>query len=159
MTTRTVKVLGWGVGSATLTATLDNKTVFTGQVDLEEMTADNESEQTAPTLFTFEIPMDYTGTMHMTVFVANATVRFGQILANYTEVEMGSIIYSSGVDNYLDVAEYDADYVRDPRTNVTIDSVPQSANRTLGKGTWHWPVSPGSTLAHDLVVPKPGIPE
>jgi hypothetical protein len=159
MTTRTVKVLGWGVGSATLKATLDSKTVFDGQVDLEEMTAENESEQTAPTLFAFEIPMDYAGTMHMTVSVANAVVRFGQILANYKEVEMGSIMYSSGVDNYLDVAEYDADYVRDPRTNVTIDGMPQSADRALGKGTWHWVISPGSTLAHDLVVPKPGVLE
>jgi hypothetical protein len=159
MTTRTVKVLGWGLGSASLKAILDNETVFDGQVDLEEMTADNESEQTAPTLFTFEIPMDYVGTMHMTVSVANAAVRFGQILANYTEVEMGSIMCGSGVDNYLDVAEYNADYVRDPRTNVTIDNVRQSADRAIGKGTWHWPVLPGSTLAHDLVVPKPGVLE
>jgi hypothetical protein len=157
MTTRTVKVLGWGVGSAAVTATLDGATVFDGQVDLVEMTADNESEQTAPTLFTFEIPMDYVGTMHMTVLVANATTRFGQMIVNYKEVEMGAITYSSGVDDYLDIAEFDADYVRDPRTNVTIDNVPQSADRKLGKGTWQWTVNPGSTLAHDLVVPSPGM--
>lgn len=159
MTNRTVKVLGWGMGSspAKITAILDGETVFDGQVDLEELTADNEKEQTAPTLFTFELPMDYVGTKHMTISVADATVRFGQIVANYTEVGMGSITYSSGVDVYMDVAEYDSEYVRDPRTKVTIDKVAQSADRTIGKGTWHWIVTPGSTLAHDLIVLKPGL--
>ena len=161
MTTRTVKVLGWGMSasSAVVTAMLDGDTVFDGQVNLVEMTANNDGEQTAPTLFTFEIPMDYVGTMHMTVSVAGAPVRFGQILVNYKEVGMGSINYSSGADNYLDIAEYDANYVCDPRTNVTIDNVPQSADRAIGKGTWHWIVSPGSTLAHDLAVPAPGALE
>jgi hypothetical protein len=159
MTTRTVKVLGWGTGvsPAKITATLDGNTVFDGQVNLVELAADNESEQTAPTLFTFEIPMNYAGTMHMTVSVANAPVRFGQIVANYTEVGMGGITYSSGADNYMDVADYDSDYVRDPRTNVTINNIVQSADRKLGKGAWHWIVSPGLTLAHDLIVPKPGM--
>ena len=161
MITRTVKVLGWGMsaGSATLKATLDSKTVFDGQVDLVEMTTDNDGEQTAPTLFTFEIPLEYVGTMHMTVSVDNVPVRFGQIIANYKEVGMGSINYSSGPDNYFDIAEFDVNYVCDPRTNVTIDNVPQSADRAIGKGTWHWNVSPGSTLAHDLVVSKPGVVE
>ena len=162
MITRTVKMLGWGTESSTaaITAILYGNTVFNGLVNLEEMTADNESEQTAPTLFTFEIPIDYVGTMYMKISVDNATVRFGQIVANYTEVGMGSITYSSGPDDYIDVAEYDADYVRDPRTNVTIDDEAQpQPDRKIYKGAWHWTVTPGSTLAHDLIVPRPGLLE
>ena len=161
MPTRTVKVLGWGMGvsPAKITATLDGNTVFNGQVDLAELTTDNEKEQTAPTLFTFDLPMAYAGTMHMTVSVAGATVRFGQIIANYMEVDMGNTSYSSGANNYLDVAEYDADYVRDPRSNVTIDNIAQPVDRTTAKGTWHWTVSPGSTLEHDLIISNPGLAE
>jgi hypothetical protein len=157
MTTRTVKVLGWGTGTAEITAISDGETVFSDSVNLVEMTVDNESEQTAPTLFTFELPMDFSGTKQMVISVAGAPVRFGQITANYAEINMGAITYSSGADTYLDIAEYDADYVRDPRANVTIDSVPQSADRAIGKGTWHWTVSPGSTLAHDITVSKAGL--
>ena len=159
MTTRTVKVLGWGAGSAKITAILDGETVFSDSVNLVEMTADNESWETAPTLFTFEIPMDFVGVMPMTVSVIGAPVRFGQILTNYKEVGMGSITYSSGADNYLDIAEYDSNYVRDPRNNVMIDGEAQVTDRTFAKGTWHWTVNPGATLTHDLTVPTAGMLE
>jgi len=160
MTTRTVKVLGWGTGvsPAKITATLDGNTVFDGQVDLIIMTANNESEQTAPTLFTFEIPMDYAGTMHMTVSVADAVVRFGQIVANYTEVKMGAITYSSGADIYTDVTERDGAGIADPRGDeVIIDGQTLKANRLIGKGTWHWTVNPGSTFKHDITVSNAGL--
>lgn len=159
MTNRTVKVLGWGTGSslAKIKAVVDGETVFDGTVDLVELSKDNESEQTAPTLFTFDIPLEFVGTKQMTVSVADAAVRFGQMVANFAPVEMGAIFYSSGKDSYMDVAEYDSDYVRDPRTNVAIDGQAQAVDRTFAKGTWHWTVAPGSTLTHDLIVPKAGM--
>jgi hypothetical protein len=163
MTTRTVKVLGWGNGgksSATITAILDGETVFSGAVDLAEMTQDNESEQTAPTLFTFEVPMDFTGTKHMVISVKDAPVRFGQIVANYTEVEMGAVTYSTGADIYSDVATRDGAGVADPRgDSVIIDGQTHEANRLIGKGTWHWPVNPGSTFEHDITIDKAGLEE
>jgi hypothetical protein len=161
MTNRIVKVLGWGTGSspAKITAVLDGETVFSGSVSLVEMIKDNEDEQTAPILFTFEIPMNFAGTKHMVISVEDAAVRFGQIVANYTEVQMGAISYSSGPDEYLDVAEYNADYVRDPRTNVTINGEKQQADRLLGKGTWHWVVTSGSKFEHDLTIDKAGFEE
>ena len=107
MTNRTVRVLGWGTGTAKITAILDGETIFSDSVNLMEMTADNEAEQTAPTLFTFEIPMDFAGTKQMKISVTESPVRFGQIVANYSEVEMGNITYSSGVDSYADVIEID----------------------------------------------------
>ena len=161
MTNRIVKVLGWGLGSslAKITAVLDGKTVFSGNVDLVIMTKDNETEQTAPTLFTFEVPMDFVGTKHMAISVEDAAVRFGQIVANYTEVEMGAITYSSGADIYEDVAEEDGDGISDPRTNVTINGEKQEANRLVGKGTWHWTVTPGSSFEHDLIIKTAGLEE
>jgi hypothetical protein len=158
MTNRTVKILGWGTGSVKITAILDGETVFSSSVDLVEMTADNESEQTAPTLFTFEIPMDFAGTKHMVISITNAAVRFGQIIANYAEVEMGAITYSTGPDIYADVAKFDGAGICDPRGDVVmIDGKKQEANRLLGKGTWHWNVTPGSTFEHDITVSTPGL--
>jgi hypothetical protein len=159
MINRTVKVLGWGLGRAKITAVLDGVTVFSDSVDLVEMTKDNESEQTAPTLFTFDLPLEFAGTKHMVISVADAAVRFGQILANYSQAEMGPVTFSSGPDEYLDVAEYDSDYVRDPRSNVIIDGEKQQADRSIGKGTWHWIVSPGSTFEHDLRIDTAGLEE
>ena len=158
MTNRTVKALGWGSGTAEITAILDGVTVFSGSVDLVEMTSANESEQTAPTLFTFEIPMDFVGTKHMIITVKDSTVRFGQIVANYAETNMGAIIYSTGPDEYVDVVEIDPAGIADPRGDeVTINGEKQTANRLIGKGTWHWDITPGSTFEHDLTVSTPGL--
>jgi hypothetical protein len=157
MTNRTVKVLGWGSGTAEITATLDGETVFSGQVELVEKTSDNESEQTSPGLFGFEVPIDFLGTKHMTISVKGSPVEFGQIVANWAEIDMGTIIFSTGPDDYVDVAEDDDEGVKDPRTNVTIDGVKQTADRLLGKGTWHYTVNPGSIFEHDLTISSPGF--
>jgi hypothetical protein len=161
MTNRIVKVLGWGLGSspAKITAVLDGATVFSNEVDLVEITTANEAEHTAPTLFTFEMPMNFAGTKHMAISVENAAVRFGQIVANYAEVEMGAITYSSGADIYTDLAEEDDAGISDPRTNVTINGKKHEANRLIGKGTWHWTIKPGSNFEHDLIVKTAGFEE
>jgi hypothetical protein len=159
MTMRTVKVLGWGSGTAKITASLDGEQVFSDYVKLEESTDANSSEQTSPTLFTFQIPIDFVGTKKISISIGGATVRFGQIVANYSQVELGSLIYSNGPDVYIDIAEYDSDGNKDPRANVLIDGKQQSPDRLLGKGTWHWNVDPGSTIEHDLIVGKPGLEE
>jgi hypothetical protein len=72
-------------------------------------------------------------------------------------MDMGPITFSTGTDEYVDVAVDDDFGVQDPRTNVTIDGVKQLADRSLGKGTWHYVVNPGSTLEHDLVISAPGV--
>jgi hypothetical protein len=160
MTNRTVKMLGWGTGQAELTAVLDGETVFSGSVDLVEMTKENEDDQHAPTVFTFEVPVNFVGTKHMVISVAKSAVRFGQIVANYAEVEMGSIVYSTGVDIYMDISEYNGDYVRDPRgEEVTINGEKQQPDRRIGKGTWHWTVTPGSTFEHNITFDKAGLEE
>jgi hypothetical protein len=157
MINRNIKVLGWGSGTAKITAVLDGVTVFSDSVDLVESTSDNDSEQTSPTLFAFEVPFDFLGTKHMVISVAGNTVEFGQIVANYTETNMGPITFSTGPDDFVDVAVDDDKGVKDPRTNVTIDGVKQTADRLLGKGTWHYVVNPGSTLEHDLTISVPGL--
>ena len=157
MTNRTINLLGWGSGTANITAILDGESVFSGEVNLEEKNEDNESEQTAPVVLTFEIPMDFIGTKHMIVSVKDNPVEFGQIVANYTEVDMGVITYSTGPEETADVAVDDEHGVRDPRTNVTIDGVKQTADRLLGKGTWHYTISPGSIFEHDITISVPGL--
>ena len=148
-------MLGWGEASssATITAELDGTTVFSGQVNLVELTRANESEQTAPTLFSFGLPMEFTGTKYMKVTVADGTVRFAYIVGNYTQITnfVGMDNASSGPNNYVDVS-IETDYVRDARSNVYIDGIKQTPNRSLGRGAWHWVVGPGSTLEHNLTV-------
>ena len=154
MTTRTFKVLGWGAGftPASITAKLDGETVFSGEVELLDFANHNQTEDVAPVLFTFELPVDYEGYRHMSVTVDDAIVRFGHIVANYTEFENDPEFSSSGAECYLDISVLD-DGVLDPRSNVKINGVEQTADRTLGAGTWHWHVMPGSTFEHDFFVP------
>ena len=153
-------MLGWGSGTAEIIAVLDGTTVFDGEITLEEKNDDNESEQTSPSLFTFDLPLDFLGTKHMVISVKGSPVEFGQIVANYTEIDIGSVItYSTGPDEYTDVAIDDDNGVRDPRTNVTIDGVKQVADRSIGKGTWHYTVNPGSTFEHDITISVPGLYE
>jgi hypothetical protein len=156
MINRNIKLLGWGSGTAKITAVLEGVTVFSDSVDLVPATDDNDGEQTAPTLFAFDVPLDFVGTKHMAVSVEGSAVEFGQIVANYSELEMGAIVFSTGPDDYVDVAVDDDNGVKDPRINVTIDGVIQTADRSLGLGTWHYVVNPGSTLEHDLVISVPG---
>lgn len=164
MTNRTVKILGWAsgleLGPAEITAVLDGETVFSGSVDLVDMTKENQWCEHAPTLFTFKIPLEFSGTKHMVITVNKAKVRFGQIVANYSTIKMGNIIYSTGLDEYADVAKMDTDGVTDPRGNeVTIDGKKQVADRTLGKGAWQWQVAAGSTFEHDLTISVLGCPD
>jgi hypothetical protein len=159
MVNRTVKILGWGNDSTrtTIIASLDGQEVFSGPVILEKFSEANQTEQTAPTLFTFEIPLEFVGVKKMSVRVADSTVRFGQIVANYATVHMGGITYSSGHDSFVDIADDDGTGIKDPRSNVVINGRPQKADRTWGNGTWHWTVDPGSVLEYDLTITEPGM--
>lgn len=156
---RTIKVLGWGTGQspATIIAQLDGETVFSGQVDLVEMSASNESAHTAPTLFSFEVSTDFSGTKKMKISVSGAPVRFAHIVGNYTAYDTGFGIINSGAGQFLDISTPDADGVRDPRTNVAINGIKQSVDRNKGKGVWHWVIKPGSTFEHDLYISLAGL--
>jgi hypothetical protein len=151
MPNRTVRVQGWGTGTATLTAVLDGETVFSGDVELYPFAEDNSTEQTSPTLFSFEIPIDFGGTKDMKITVGKSSVRFGQIIANYTECEYGEIYYTGPYD-YADIAPVSPDGSGDPRDEVKIDGVLQKVERQGLSGTWHWTVNPGSVFEHKLVV-------
>jgi len=154
MITRTFKVLGWGAGftPATITAKLDGETVFSGEVELLDFGTHNQTEDAAPVLFTFELPVDYEGYKRMSITVDDAIVRFGHIVANYTEFENELEISTSGAGHYRDISVLDAG-ILDSRSNVSINGIAQEADRTLGTGTWHWHVMPGSTFEHDFFVP------
>jgi hypothetical protein len=152
---RTIKFLGWGQfvlgqrsGSAVITAKLNDQVVFDGSVELTEQTVNNQTADTAPVLFSFDLPLESSGLVNvpMTVEVKQNTVRFGQIVANYTQA-LG--VYADK-DIFNDVAVKDADGVEDPRSNVTIDGIEQKINRTWGKGTWQWTVKPGQVFACNL---------
>jgi hypothetical protein len=152
MATRTVKILGWGTGTASITALLDGETVFSGNVDLIALTDDNSSVKTAPTLFTFDIPIETTGKKPIKITVGSAPVRFGPIVANYTEVDWGGSIYYTGEFEFADIAPEGPGGTRDPREQVRVNGVLQTPDRQGLTGTWHWIIDPGSIIEHDLVI-------
>lgn len=155
MAMRTVKVLGWGTGTASITATFRGETVFSGDVELVPMNENNAGEKTSPTLFTFEIPIDLGGSFPMKVSVGKAAVTFGQIVANYTEVEFAEIYYT-GPYEFADISPVDNLGARDPRSAVKIDGILQEHRPSPEfMGTWHYTVNPGSVLEHDFRI-KPG---
>jgi hypothetical protein len=149
MTNRTVKFQGWGTGTTTITATLDGEIVFSGAVELVEFDEDNSSHETAPTLFTVELPVEFGGTKQMKITVDNAPLRFGQIVANYTEVDWGETYYT-GPYEFDDIAPRDDAGSRDPRSNVRINGIAQKIDRQGLMGTWHWHIDAGSIFEHDL---------
>jgi hypothetical protein len=150
MANRTIKMLGWGTGTASITAILNGETVFSGDVDLVEFTDENASEKTAPTLFTFDVPIDFGGSFPMKLTIGKSAVRFGQIIGNYTEVEFGEIFYT-GPYEFADVSPIDSGGYRDPRNSVKIDGVARPViDRMSMSGTWHYTINPGSTFEHDF---------
>jgi len=153
MSKRTLKVQGWGTGTAYLTASLDGEQIFSGNVDLTEQTDENSSSQDAPTLFVFEIPIEFAGTKQMKIIVDKARVHFGMIVANYTEVDWGQVYYT-GPYEFDDVSPARELGIRDPRDNVKINGIPQTIERSGLLGTWCWTIDPGSTFEHDLLVAK-----
>jgi hypothetical protein len=155
MTNRTVKALGWGQGTALITAIIDGETVFSEDVELVEYSDSISRESDAPTLFTFEIPIEFDGTKQMKITVEKAQVRFGYIVANYTEVDNFGTVYLTGSKNFADISP-EINGVRDPRGNVKINGFAKFADRAVGNGTWHWTVNPGSILEHDLHI-KAGV--
>lgn len=150
MEMRTVRVQGWGTGTASITAELDGETVFSGDVELTELSDDTGSISTAPTLFSFEIPIEFDGTKKMRVKVGGAPVRFGPIVANYTEVDYDEVFYT-GPYEFMDISP-EIEGIRDPRRNVVIDGIAQTFLREGRMGAWHWNVYPGSTFEHDLLI-------
>ena len=164
MTTRTVKIFGLAYGStpAEIAVTLDGAPVYTGTVStLDQLPLtgpDLDSVDSTVEFCTFEIPMDFAGTKQMVITVTGAPVRFGQIVANYTEINTGAITYSSGADIYADVTEIDPAGIADPRGDtVVIDGQQYEANRLIGRGTWHWTVNPGSKFEHGITVSNAGL--
>jgi hypothetical protein len=151
MAERIVKVQGWGIGTAKITAELDGQVVFSDDVLLVDFNEDNAGHKTAPTLFTFELPVDFSGVKPMKITVEKTAVRFGQIVANYTEVDWGETYYT-GPYEFADIAPQDDQGSRDPRGNVRINEQQQKVDRQGLMGTWHWNINPGSVLEYDLRV-------
>lgn len=150
---RTVQVLGYGFGKipATLTASLDNREIYSGPVHtITESISTKMSNQSKhdllKVLFDFEVPLHFKGQIPMSITVYNSPVVFALIRANY----------ASGPNNFSSIfATWSLTEISDCRANVSIDGIEQTISehqRGTNLGTWWWTVQPGSTLAYDLRV-------
>jgi hypothetical protein len=85
MTNRTLQFLGRGYGStpATVIATLDGVTIYTGEVPTLDQETILELPGEQVVMFTTEIPLDFTGNKAFSMQVTSGTVNFADQLANY----------------------------------------------------------------------------
>jgi hypothetical protein len=170
MTNRTVQIMGLGIGSepATVVATVNGSQVFNSTVEtIDEafpaLPGNVEVANTMVSLFTFNIPVELSGDLPMTVTVANNPVIFGPVLANYGNVVNTTgnttTFSSSGATTFLNIyrpwPNPDGTIITDCRSNVVIDGVAQTITPEIRGdllGTWWWAIQPGSTLSYDLLV-------
>jgi hypothetical protein len=97
--------------------------------------------------------MELAGTARMKIVKDRATIRFANIVANYTLLVQGGVEFDSGPFEFFDVAPLDDQGVRDPRANVVINGRLQTPARNAELyGTWHWIIGPTDTFEHDLVI-------
>jgi len=159
MTLRTIQVFGAGFGetAATVVATLNGNTVFSGTVPTSNVAVPTlpNAELTTQTLFSFEIPMDFVGNIPMTCQVTNQTVIFAQILANYTDgaTYPNDPVVTSGANGYIDLNQSGN---VDPRNTVTIDGLAQTPDYNEFESTWWWTIDAPSTLAYNLGIAQAG---
>jgi hypothetical protein len=86
MTNRTLQFLGRGYGStpATVVATLDGVTIYTGEVPTLDQETILELPGEQVVLFSTEIPMDFAGTKTFSMQVTRGIVNCADQLANYS---------------------------------------------------------------------------
>lgn len=179
MANRTVQIIGYGFGAtpATVTATVNGSQVFSGAVDtvndpIPPMPIDPALVNSGTTLFTFEIPMNYSGALPMTVEVGTSPVVFAQIYANYANIANTSntgnsnvtTFTSSGPTGFVNVFNpWPIEPPTEARSNTAINGMPYTI--TLEErdtfdppiiGTWWWTINPGSTFSYDVNV-TPGL--
>jgi len=167
MANRTVQIMGYGHGAspADVTATVNGQQVFSGEVPTVDTPDPGYPTTSSTVLFTFEIPMEFSGQLPMTVTVENSPVSLRQIYANYSNIAntTGKVVTfaSSGPSGYSNILrEWPSTIPADPRSNVYIDGISATVSteeRGNLKGTWNYSVNAGSTMSCDVAVNPAGL--
>jgi hypothetical protein len=93
MTNRTVQIYGYGFGTtpATIEVTLDGNVVYNGAIttttDPIPTLPDMQLTSDTVAICSFELPVNFSGTIPMACEVTNGTVIFAQVLANYFPID------------------------------------------------------------------------
>jgi hypothetical protein len=157
MTTRTVQVLGWAFSNSTVTMTAvwDGNTVFNGTVSTSGDTYPGNDVKIGLTipdrvLFTFEIPMETTGNVPVTLTTQGGTVLLEDFSANYSTVKGSPWKYEfCGINNGLE-----------SRSNISIDGIPYTMspdiNEENGNSSQTILLGTDSTISFDVAVASAG---
>ncbi len=153
MTTRTFiqEAAAYGATAVTVTASINGAQVFSGNV--EPVGSAIPSDQTAvpfANLFTWTNTVDFAGTSFMTITVENGDLLLGDSFANYAAGNSQINPAQGNVDSYLGFYDFtiDGNTISDPLSDVFIDSIGQSTDRSTGLyGQWYWTIPAGSTFS------------
>jgi hypothetical protein len=176
-TNRTLQFLGaaYGNSNVTITATIDNVTVFNGTVTTldEEIPAIETVTKPMPVLFAVEnssqFPTDFAGAKPMSITVSGGNgVILDTVLSNYTanistiefnvKGNIESVITqtpgnaTSFVDCYTGTPT-NSEGTKDCRSSVAIGGVVQVPDIVVkSQGIWTWAVNSGNTITCNLNV-------
>ena len=152
MTNRTVQFWGQGYSTppsgvgltpCTITATIDGVQVFSGIIPTTESTDIGRLPTDQQVLFQWEIPMNFSGTVPVSLQLTGSDVYLEQILANYAILADNT---SSGPDVYEPIYYANGEC----KSNVTCTgavfvSDPPPDPRPAGiDGQWGWEIEPGA---------------
>lgn len=165
MENRTVQVKGWAWGTdpITITATLAGNTVFSGTVTLNGDTYPGVDVVLKPdhnALFSFDIPLETTGTFPMTITSTSGAVLLGPVVANYNTLTWVKDPAQPNTDPRVAIDDYQpgtstgfvtiSSNGTDPRSNISIDGTAQTFTDQV---EWRqYMLAAGSTFACDLTI-------
>jgi hypothetical protein len=169
MTNRTLQFLGLAYGSSnvTITATIDNVTVFNNTVSTLNQELDNPQTITKPmpVLFSVEnsdqFPVEFAGSKTMNITVTGGDcILLDDVLCNYQahSTNVGNIytFFTGTATDFVPCYNgnpINSEQTGDVRSSVSIDGVVQVPDICpKSQGTWTWIVQAGNTITYNLNV-------
>ena len=150
---RTFKFYGRGYNSATptnITVTLDGKVIYSGEVSTLD-TPDTPMWNQAVALFTAgEVPINFQGSLPLTITVNSGSLMQSEILANYSNPQ------NPDEFTFMDPNE------NDPRINPKLDGVDlviPDPRPVEYEGTWGWGIPESGVFTCELQVTRGAIPK
>jgi hypothetical protein len=159
MANRTFKQLGQAYGSTpvTIVAHVDGTEVYSGVVPTDDQAIPalpNLDISLTSQLFTWEKAIADSGTSVLSVSVTGGALVLADTFANYAKTWSANVspktAISTGADGWASLNDLTAgppapSYI-DPLSNVTINGIARTADRSTGPGQYYWSLQAGDAF-------------